>query len=65
MVSKQTACDLLREEISVDAEMAIRLARTVGGSPESWLRMQEALDLWAAEMKFKNNPGLAPKALAA
>ena len=35
--------------------MAIRIARTVGGSPESWLRMQEALDLWNAEMKFKNN----------
>jgi antitoxin HigA-1 len=45
--------------------MAIRIARTVGGSPESWLRMQEALDLWNAEMKFKNNPRLAPKALAA
>jgi addiction module HigA family antidote len=39
MVSKQTACDLLREELSVDAEMAIRLAKTFGGSPESWLRM--------------------------
>jgi addiction module HigA family antidote len=39
IVSKQTVCDLLREEISVDAEMAIRLARTIGGSPESWLRM--------------------------
>jgi plasmid maintenance system antidote protein VapI len=50
---------------SVTAEMAIRIARTVGGSSESWLRMQEALDLWNAEMKFKNNPRLAPKALAA
>ena len=39
MVSRQTVCDLLREEISVNAEIANRLARTVGGSPESWLRM--------------------------
>ena len=31
MVSRQTVCDLLREEISVNAEMANRLARTVGG----------------------------------
>jgi plasmid maintenance system antidote protein VapI len=45
--------------------MAIRMARAVGGTPESWLRMQEALDLWIAETKFKNNPALAPKALAA
>ena len=65
MVSRQTVSDLLHEKKSVTAEMAIRIARTVGGSPESWLRMQEALDLWNAEMKFKNNPRLAPKALAA
>jgi len=43
----------------------IRIARAVGGTPESWLRMQEALDLWAAEMKFKRNPKIAPRALAA
>ena len=35
------------------AEMAIRIARAVGGTPESWLRMQEALDLWTAEIKHK------------
>jgi len=45
--------------------MVIRIARAVGGMPESWLRMQEALDLWTAEIKFKNNPELAPKAIAA
>jgi addiction module HigA family antidote len=65
MVSRQKVSDLLHEKKAVTAEMAIRIARAIGGSPESWLRMQEALDLWAAEMKFKNNPGLAPKALAA
>ena len=57
MVSRQTVSDILHEKKSVTAEMASRI--------ESWLRMQEALDLWAAEMKFKNNPGLAPKTLAA
>ena len=50
---------------ALTAEMAIRIARTIGGTPESWLRMQQALDLWTAEAKFKNNPSLAPKALAA
>ena len=63
MVSRQTVSDLLHERKSVTAEMAIRIARTVGGTPESWLRMQEAIDLWVAEMKFKNNPALAPQAL--
>jgi len=65
MVSRQTVSDLLHERKSVTAEMAIRIARAVGGTPESWLRMQEALDLWAAEMKFKRNPEIAPRALAA
>ncbi len=65
MVSRQTVSDLLHERKSVTAEMAIRIARAVGGTPESWLRMQEALDLWAAEMKFKNNPALAPQVIAA
>ena len=64
MVSRQTVSDLLHERKSVTAEMAIRIARAVGGTPESWLRMQEALDLWAAEMKFKKNPKIAPRALA-
>jgi antitoxin HigA-1 len=63
MVSRQTVSDLLHEKKSVTAEMAIRIARAVGGTPESWLRMQQAQDLWAAEMKFKNNPDLAPMAI--
>ena len=65
MVIRQTVSDLLHERESVATEMAIRLARAIGGTPESWLRMQEALDLWAAEMKFKKNPKIAPKALSA
>ena len=65
LVSRQTVSDLLHERKAMIAEMAIRVARAVGGSPQSWIRMQEALDLWTAELKFKNNPGLAPKALAA
>ena len=65
LVSRQTVSSLLHERKPMTAEMAIRVSRAVGGSPQSWIRMQEALDLWAAELKFKNNPGLAPKALAA
>ena len=63
MVSRQTVSDLLHEKKSVTAEMAIRLSRTIGGTPESWLRMQEAVDLWEAEAKFKLNPALAPRSL--
>jgi len=58
-VSRQTVSDILHERKSVTAEMAIRLSGTVGGTPESWLRMQEALDLWEAGVKFRKNPVLA------
>ena len=60
MVSRVTVSELLHEKKAVTAEMAVRISRTVGGTPESWLRMQEALDIWKAEMKFKENPAIAP-----
>ena len=60
MVSRQTVSYLLHEKKSVTAEMAVGILRAVGGSPEIWLRMQEALDIWEVEMKFKNNPAIAP-----
>jgi len=40
--------------------MAIRISGAVGGTPESWLSMQQAVDLWEAGIKFKSNPTLAP-----
>ena len=59
MVSRQTVSQLLHEEKAVTAEMAIRISGA-GGAPESWLGMQQAVDLWDAGIKLKNNPALAP-----
>ena len=36
---------------AVSAELAIRLAAALGGSAESWLRMQVSYDLWQAQRK--------------
>ena len=44
-VSRLTVSDLLHERRAFTAEMAVRVAKVIGGTPESWLRMQEALDL--------------------
>ena len=60
MVSRQTVSQLLHEERAVTAEMAIRISSAVAGTPESWLGMQHAVDLWDAGIKLKNNPALAP-----
>ena len=59
-VSRQTVSQLLHEDKAVTAEMAIRLSSAVGGTPESWLSMQQAVDLWDAGIKLKSNPALAP-----
>lgn len=47
-VSRQTVNELLRERRSVSPEMALRLSRLFGNSPEFWLNAQRALDLWEA-----------------
>ncbi len=47
-VSRQTVNELLRERRAVSPEMALRLSRLFGNSPEFWLNAQRAVDLWAA-----------------
>lgn len=55
-VSRLSVSDILHEKRGVTAEMAVRISEAIGGTPESWLRMQEALDLWEAKQKFMSNP---------
>ena len=52
-VSRQTVNELLRERRSLTPEMALRLARLFGNTPEFWLNAQRAIDLWDAEKALK------------
>jgi len=52
-VSRQSINDLLRERRAVSPEMALRLARLFGNSPEFWLNAQRAVDLWVAAQTIK------------
>ncbi len=45
-VSRVTVNTLLQEKRDLSVELAARIAKLLGHSPESWLRMQQALDLW-------------------
>jgi addiction module HigA family antidote len=45
-VSRLTVSEILLEKRGLSAEMAVRLGRLLNTTAESWLRMQEALDLW-------------------
>ncbi|HRN30508.1 MAG TPA: HigA family addiction module antitoxin [Terrimesophilobacter sp.] len=47
-VSASTLTRLLNGQSRVTSEMALRLSKTLGRTAESWLRMQEAHDLWQA-----------------
>lgn len=47
-VSRSTISALLRERGSVTPDLAHRLARLFGTTPEFWLRLQEAVDIWDA-----------------
>jgi antitoxin HigA-1 len=52
-VNRVTLSRLLNGQAGVSAEMAVRLAKALGGSPESWLHMQANYDLWQAEKSAK------------
>lgn len=47
-VAPSTLSRVLNGASRVTPEMALRLAKAIGRSPESWLAMQDAHDLWVA-----------------
>ncbi len=67
-VSRLTVSQLLHEHRGLSAEMAMRLEKLLGTSAESWLRMQEAVDLWEARQqpeRFESIKRMQPMAAAA
>ncbi|SOB77409.1 addiction module antidote protein, HigA family [Marinobacter sp. LV10R510-11A] len=53
-VSRQSVNELLRERRAVSPEMALRLGRLFGNSPEFWLNAQRSIDLWTAGQLVKD-----------
>ena len=47
-VSRNTLSMLLNGRLGISPEMAIRLSKGFGGSPETWLLQQMQYDLWHA-----------------
>ncbi len=45
-VTRQALSDLVNGKAGVSVEMSIRLSRAFGSTPETWLGMQTAYDLW-------------------
>ena len=47
-VAASTLARIVSERSAVRLEMALRLSKALGRSPESWLAMQDNCDLWQA-----------------
>lgn len=64
-VSPSTLNRILTGRSSVSPEMALRLSKCLGRSPESWLAMQHGHDLWLARKQIDLSDVRAMKLTAA
>ena len=48
-VARKTLSEFINGRAGLSPEMAIRIGRATGTTPESWLNMQTKLDLWLAQ----------------
>ena len=53
-VTRQALSDLVNEKAGISVEMAFRLSKAFGSSPETWLGMQMAYDLWQARPRAEH-----------
>ena len=49
-VSPSTFLRLIKGQSNVSPEMALRLSKGLGRTPESWLAMQDSYNLWHARL---------------
>lgn len=50
-VTRKALSELVNGHSGISPEMAIRLSKAFGSSPETWLRLQLQHDLWHAERR--------------
>jgi len=51
-VASSTLNRVLKGQSAISPEMALRLSKAIGRTPESWLSMQDNYDLWHAKQKI-------------
>jgi addiction module HigA family antidote len=64
-VSRLTVSELLHEKRSLSPDMAARIGKLTRTSPESWLRMQVAVDLWKVDQHPERLTAIIPLEVAA
>ena len=64
-VSRQSVNELVHERRSLSTEMALRLARLFGTTPQYWLNLQRNIDIWdSLELDFSEIEGITPLSVA-
>lgn len=53
-ISRRMLSELVRERRAMTADMAIRLSRVFKTTPDIWMNLQKAVDLWDAAQANKN-----------
>ena len=53
-VSRRTISEIVHERRRVTPDIAFRLAKVFNSTPEMWLNMQQAVDLWEARTNHGN-----------
>ncbi len=61
-VSRLSVSELLLEKRAMSPDMAVRISRLTNTTPDSWLRMQAAVDLWELERDPKRYRHIEPVA---
>ncbi len=51
--SASTLRRILKGQSGISPDMALRLSKALGRSPESWLALQSRYDLWQAKQRVK------------
>lgn len=59
-VSRLSVSELLHEKRAMTPEMAARVGKLLNTSAESWLRMQQAVDLWEITQQPERLAGIKP-----
>ncbi|MCY4281097.1 MAG: HigA family addiction module antitoxin [Acidimicrobiaceae bacterium] len=47
-VTRQALSDVVNQKAGISIEMSFRLSQAFGSTPETWLGLQQAYDLWQA-----------------
>lgn len=61
-VSRVTVSEILLEKRALSPDMAVRIGRLTNTTPESWLAMQQAVDLWEVNQHPERYATITPVA---